>query len=140
MTDTPTDTIAADRHPDLVEFRRSGFAEAYHLVVDGRAVPNITGRRFTGTPEYGVPGEFVAFVVDDRLGYDVPAELADTVARLVADAVAVTLGYSCHPRPTMDTPVPLHPYRQPVLGEPAPLRPYHNGLLDLPDCPPGTDA
>lgn len=139
MTDN---TITTER---AVDFVRDPYAQPFDLVVDGTVVPNVTGSKFIGNDEYArqtgdpsvVGREFVSFTVDRRLGFDIPAEHSDTVARLVADAVAVSLGYACHPRPDHERAVPRTPYQSRAdFGdlERAEARPYHNGLLDLPDC------
>ena len=143
MTETALPPDPSDLTENSVDFVRSLAAESFDVVVDGTIVPGVTASKFVGNEEYArhhtadvIGVEFVEFTVDRRLAFDVPAQYAETVARLVADSVAVNLGFSSHPRPGKK-PNYRGPYRH-GHGESLAdykARPYHNGLLDLPTCP-----
>lgn len=100
-TAPPAETIEPGVH-----FQRSGFAEPFDLVVDGTPVPHVTAH---GDIVSHADGDYVTFVVDGRIGVEIPVEHSEKVARLVADAVAVASGYACHPRDG-EPPVQRSPY------------------------------
>lgn len=59
--------------------------ESYHVVLDGRVIPDMTARRH---------GDAVSITLDNRLVITVPANLAYQVAHFAADAMAIGAGYS----------------------------------------------
>lgn len=69
-------------------------------------VVEISGRRELWIDNWTVPllaprerdGGEIEFILDHRLGYVVDAKNFETVARLLADTIAVCWGYACHPR------------------------------------------
>lgn len=71
--------------------------EVYHVVVDGRIVPNLTGRKnHDGS---------VSLVVDRRFCGDFPSEkIAFQAAWLIAESMAITAGYSHFAAETKDQP------------------------------------
>jgi hypothetical protein len=96
----PTDTL------DLAEPRVSfpGPFKHHDVVVDGWRVPFLDAH---------MQGEDqVLLVLDRRLGAEFSVAEAERVIPLVADAIAVALGYGCHPREGMDTP-PVLPHARP---------------------------
>jgi hypothetical protein len=66
--------------PDLLV----GPFEYWKVVVDGRAIPHLTGFH---------DGGGIALVVDGRFAATFPPELAHQAARLIANAMAVAEGY-----------------------------------------------
>lgn len=64
--------------------------ERHELVVDGWSVPLIEAHELDG-------GQ-VSFIVDHRFGFLVSAGDFEQVAHLLANAIAVAVGFSCHPR------------------------------------------
>jgi hypothetical protein len=65
------------------------------VVIDGWKVPFLDGRELDG-------GQ-ISFVLDQRLAFQFEVAIADEVARFVADAIAVALGYGSHPRVGLST-------------------------------------
>ncbi len=65
------------------------------VVVDGRVIPNLTGRQ---------EGDFAELVLDRRFGITVPIELAHGVAWMIANALAIGAGYSHLGAETKDRP------------------------------------
>lgn len=57
----------------------------YRVVVEGRCIPNLTGRR---------EGDHTWLIVDGRFGAPVPNDSANQVAWLLGNAMAVAGGYS----------------------------------------------
>lgn len=59
--------------------------ETYHVVINGRLIPNLTARR---------RGEKTSITVDGRITITVPNETAYQVAAFAADVLAIGAGYS----------------------------------------------
>lgn len=59
--------------------------ECWQVVIDGRAIPNMTARR---------TGDQVVISLDNRLTIAVPADIAYQVAAFAANAMAIGAGYS----------------------------------------------
>lgn len=59
--------------------------EYYKIVVEGRAIPGLSGYH---------DGDMVGLVLDHRLSISVPRELAHQVAWFAANAMAIGAGYS----------------------------------------------
>lgn len=72
----------------------------YPLVVNGWTVPNVEAKLRNG-------GEKVTFTLDHRIEIDVPHEVAGSLAPWIADVVAVSMGYGCHPRETFSPGEPM---------------------------------
>ncbi len=66
------------------------------VVVDGWRVPLLSAR-------LGLRG-VVHLTLDDRIGFDVPAGEDESFVRFLAHAIAIGLGYACHPGPDDDEP------------------------------------
>jgi hypothetical protein len=78
----------------------------WRVVVDGRRVPFLSARP--------VDGGKVDLTLDDRYGLLVDVETAEKVIPFLADAIAVAMGFTCHPRAGWDGPRPRPP--MPRLG------------------------
>jgi hypothetical protein len=84
--------------------------EHHDVVVNGWRVPLVEAQ-----PQ----GEDrILLVLDGRLGAEFSVEEAERVVPFLADAIAVALGYGCHPRAQADE---LHPS--------APVRPRRSSSL-----------
>ena len=77
---------------DVLEFKPSGPPElligpfsVYHVVVDGRVIPGLTGSR---------EGEHVWLTLDNRFSGRFTEETAEQAAYLIANALAIGQGYS----------------------------------------------
>lgn len=85
--------------------------QRFPLTVNGWTVPNIQAKVRSDTDGR------VSFTLDNRLGIDVPAAIAGALAAWIADVVAVSMGYACHPRegfqPGEQRPDPVAPARLP---------------------------
>jgi hypothetical protein len=62
---------------------------AREVIVDGFAVPNLEARE-------SKDGLSCDIMLDHRFGVTVPANLAQQVIWLIANAMAIGAGYSCH--------------------------------------------
>lgn len=58
----------------------------YKVVVEGRAIPKLTG--------YTQDDGRVTLIVDGRFAVDFPADIASSAAWLIANALAIGAGYS----------------------------------------------
>jgi hypothetical protein len=58
------------------------------LVIDGWSVPFVNARE--------MDGGIICFTLDRRMAYDFPVGVADEAALMLADAIAVALGYASH--------------------------------------------
>jgi len=68
--------------------------KSYKVLVDGRAVPFLEA--------LPVNGGKISLLLDGRYGLDVSVADADAFIPWIADAMAVALGYTCHPRTGME--------------------------------------
>ncbi len=59
------------------------------VTVNGWTVPNLEAR---------FNDDSVTLILDQRFEWDVPTDVASDVIEIVADATAIALGWSCHPR------------------------------------------
>lgn len=82
-----------------------GPVERHDVVVDGWKVPLIHAHPL------GEHDESVMVVIDDRLAVTLSVAEAEKFVPFLADAIAVALGYTCHPNE--DTPQPLVKQPQP---------------------------
>jgi len=74
----------------MSEYRITGPIESRRVIVDGRRVPFLEAAL--------VPGGKISLLLDGRYGLDVPVADADAFIPWIADAIAIALGYTCHPR------------------------------------------
>lgn len=81
VTQLPTNDERIDAAiADMIGPERTG----HTLIVDGRAVPMVSVR-----PN----GDWVTFVLDNRLGFDFPKAQAIAAAHMLANALAIGAGY-----------------------------------------------
>jgi hypothetical protein len=78
----------------------------HEVVVDGWSVPHLDA--------YPLEGGRIRLVLDDRFGLelDLAIATAERVVPWVADAMAVSAGYTCHPRDHDQIPNRLLPMRR----------------------------
>jgi hypothetical protein len=82
----------------------------WDVVVDGRKVPYLQGRPCNGGR--------VDLGLDHRYGLILDVATADRVVPFLADAIAIAMGLTCHPRLGWDGPEPLPPFpRATALGD-----------------------
>lgn len=65
---------------------------AHEVVVGGWKVPHLSAH------PAGVDGSEIILVVDGRFAYTCTTAEAEFLVPFLADAIAVALGYTCHPR------------------------------------------
>lgn len=75
------------------------------VTISGYAVPRIEAQEIN-------EGRDCSIVLDRRFGITVPADMAEQVIWLLANALAIGGGYSCHGENSQ----PMNPYRVQVLG------------------------
>jgi hypothetical protein len=80
----------------------------HEVVVDGWTVPLLHAH------PCGDHDESVMLVVDKRLALTVTVEEAERFVPFVADAIAVALGYTCHPNEDAEQPLVKQPQPRPV--------------------------
>ncbi len=80
----------------------------HDVVVNGWRVP------FVHAKPCGDNDEQVMLVLDDRIGETFTVEEAERVVPFLAHAIAVALGYTCHPDEDADTLPPKQPQPRPV--------------------------
>ncbi len=80
----------------------------HSVVVDGWKVP------FLHAHPGGDNDENVLLVLDDRLALTVTVEEAERFVPFLADALAVALGYTCHPNEETAQPLARQPQPRPV--------------------------
>lgn len=78
--------------------------ESHRVVVGGRQVPFLQARPVNGGKIY--------LSLDDRYGLEISVADADRFIPWIADAIAVAMGYTCHPRPYMKEPIRRGPFPQ----------------------------
>jgi hypothetical protein len=111
-----SDEIHGDEGPrDTVGFIGPMYCPTneYKLAVNGRRVPFVTCRKMgDGT---------MHFVLDGRMVFEcAPLGYEDAVAVMLAHAIAIGMGYACHPSGE-DEPVRANPFpRVARIGEPEP--------------------
>lgn len=81
-----------------------GALTRHPVVLGGREVPHLEAWTEPGTPDkvwISMPGRML----------DIPAGEADRIIEFIADAIAVAMGYTCHPsadmEPVRQTPFPI---------------------------------
>jgi len=76
----------------------------HRVIVDGREVPFLDAMPANG----GI----IHLLLDQRYGLDITVADAETFIPWIADAIAVAMGYTCHPRPYMEEPLRSNPFPQ----------------------------
>ena len=80
----------------------------HEVVVDGWKVP------FLHAHPGGEHDETVMLVLDNRLALTVSVEEAERFVPFLADAISVSLGYTCHPNEDAEQPLVRQPQPRPV--------------------------
>lgn len=75
----------------MAEYEITGPMTTRDVLVDGRKVPFLTAQPMAG----GVIG----LLLDGRYALDVTVADAEAFIPWIADAIAIALGFTCHPRP-----------------------------------------
>jgi hypothetical protein len=98
------------RTPDDQGFRVNfpGPFSRHEVVVDGWSVP------FLHAHPTGDHDESVMVVIDNRLAATFSVEEAERFVPFLADAIAVALGYTCHPSEDAAQPLVKQPQPRPV--------------------------
>jgi hypothetical protein len=96
MQDEPEGLLA----PSAVEF--VGPFQHHDVVVEGREVPFLRA--------FPQDGGRVHLTLDRRLGLDLTLAEAERFVPFLADAIAIALGYTCHPGGERGDPNPRHPF------------------------------
>ncbi len=106
MSDHENDGMDSHECSDMpsMAVRFSGPREHHDVLVNGWQVPYL---------EAHMQGEDrVLLVLDQRLGAEFSVQEAERVIPFMADAIAVALGYGCHPGADIQTlPPPMPPVR-----------------------------
>src|SRR5438477_13180497 len=80
----------------------TGPRESRHVIVDGRRVPFLDALPMNGGK--------ISLLLDSRYSIDVPVADAEAFIPWIADAIAVAMGFTCHPRrgkePVRSSPFP----------------------------------
>jgi hypothetical protein len=76
--------------------------ESHDVVINGRHVPFLRASPLDGGR--------IDLTLDRRLGLELTVEEAERVLPFLADAIAVGLGYTCHPSAETDGPILRHPF------------------------------
>lgn len=100
-----------DSHLDAPQQPRVSFPgpfSQHDVVVDGWAVPHLHAQ------PTGEHDENVMVILDDRLALTVSVEEAEGFLPFLADAIAVALGYTCHPNEDATKPLLRLPQPRPV--------------------------
>jgi len=80
----------------------TGPLQVRKVLVDGRAVPFLEACPLAGGK--------ISLLLDGRYALDISVADADAFIPWIADAIAVAMGYTCHPRPG----------REPIRSSPFP--------------------
>jgi hypothetical protein len=88
-----TDKTGADA-AQFQSYEITGPFQSRKVLVGGRAVPFLEA--------CPVQGGKISLLLDGRYGLDISVADADTFIPWIADAIAVALGWTCHPRPGME--------------------------------------
>jgi hypothetical protein len=83
-------------------------------LVDGWRVPFLAAKPLDGGR--------VDLTLDDRYALVLDVATAEEVVPFVADAIAIAIGFTCHPRADWEGPKPRHPMRRlrPLYAEGTP--------------------
>jgi hypothetical protein len=63
---------------------------------------HVGGRRVPFLQAFPANGGKISLLLDDRYGLDVSVADAEAFIPWIADAVAIAMGYTCHPRPGVE--------------------------------------
>jgi len=74
----------------MSEYQIVGPFQSHRVIVDGRRVPFLEAMP--------VNGGKISLLLDGRYALDVSVADADAFIPWIADAIAIALGYTCHPR------------------------------------------
>lgn len=74
----------------MSDYEIVGPFESHRVIVDGRRVPFLDA--------LPVNGGKIALLLDGRYSVDIDVAQADALIPWIADAIAVALGFTCHPR------------------------------------------
>jgi len=88
----------------------------HDVVVDGWSVPLLHAH------PSGEHDETVMLVLDNRLALTISVEEAERFVPFLADAIAIALGYTCHPNEDEEPPLIKQP-------QPRPMRTH--GIVDI---------
>ena len=75
----------------MSEYEIVGPFQSHRVIVDGRRVPFLEA--------LPVNGGKISLLLDGRYALDVTVADAEAFIPWIADAIAIALGYTCHPRP-----------------------------------------
>ena len=92
----------------------------HEVVVDGWSVPHLHAQ------PCGDNDEHVMLILDSRLAITVSVDEAERFVPFLADAIAVALGYTCHPNEDTERPM-----KQP---QPRPVRMHGIGAFSAEDA------
>ena len=73
----------------MSDYQIVGPFRSYRVIVGGRRVPFLEA--------LPVNGGKISLLLDGRYGLDVPVADADAFIPWIADAIAIAMGYNCHP-------------------------------------------
>ncbi len=86
----------------MSEYEIVGPFASHRVIVDGRRVPFLEAMPLNGGK--------VALLLDGRYSVDIDVAQADALIPWIADAIAVAMGFTCHPRrgkePVRSSPFP----------------------------------
>ncbi len=88
----------------MSDYQIVGPFQSHRVIVDGRRVPFLEA--------LPVNGGKISLLLDGRYGLDISVADADAFIPWIADAIAIAMGYTCHPRPGKG---PVH--ASPFLGD-----------------------
>ena len=106
----PTGMEGRCDHPEPEGFQVEfpGPFTRHEVVVRGWTVPHMSAQ------PCGDHDESVMLIVDDRMALTVSVEEAERFVPFLADAIAVALGYTCHPNEDAEQPLVKQPQPRPV--------------------------
>jgi hypothetical protein len=86
----------------MSSYEIAGPVESHRVIVNGRRVPFLDALPLNGGK--------ISLLLDNRYALDVSVADAETFIPWIADAIAVAMGYTCHPRrgkePVRSSPFP----------------------------------
>jgi hypothetical protein len=86
----------------MSDYEITGPIETRRVIVDGRRVPFLEA--------FPMAGGKISLLLDGRYSLDIPVGDAEAFVPWIADAIAVAMGYTCHPRrgeePVKSSPFP----------------------------------
>jgi hypothetical protein len=74
----------------MSDYEIVGPFESHHVIVDGRRVPFLEALPMNGGK--------ISLLLDSRYALDLSVADADAFIPWIADAIAIAMGYTCHPR------------------------------------------